>query len=126
MTSVKMNLFVLNKSTRIILHFLPILDFHTRCRFCFLFLLRRLWFLLSFSHPLSSICIHFITGPLPLLCLGTSEFDIYFTKALLRTQLTEYKSLLFTYNSGLVHVPCTFSDCFPFLCESCEIWQHGT
>lgn len=81
-SSVKMNIFVLNKSTRIIFHLLPTRDTHSRdawmrvCIFCFLLLQRRLWFLFIFSQLILSICIHFITGPLSLLCVGTSEFDL--------------------------------------------------
>lgn len=119
-------MFVLNKSTRIIFHFLLILDSHTRdiwmpvCIFCFFLLHRRLWFLLNFSHPILSICIHFIMGPLQLLCMGTSEFDLYFTKLVIRTQLIECKILHFTHGSGRVHVPCTFMNSFPSPGESCE------
>lgn len=51
--------------------------------------------------------------PLPLLRLGTSEFDLYFTKAVIRTQLIECKLLHLTHGSGLARVPCPFMNCFP-------------
>lgn len=92
MTLVKINSFVFNKSTRTIFHFLPIQDTHSLgiyergCAYSVFLYFIEDWFLLNFSH-LFYPSVPILSWALPLLCMGTSQFDLSFTKAVIRTQL---------------------------------------
>lgn len=72
--------------------------------------------LYPFYH--GSFCLCGAWGPLNLISI--------LPKAVIRTQLIECNILHFTHGSGLAHAPCTFVNCVPSLCKSCEIRQCGT